>query len=40
MILELFKPNKKKKRFYIENVINKSMDFFYLFKLNSVEIKI
>lgn len=37
---DYFKPNKKKEEVYIENVINKSMDFLsYLFKLNSVEIK-
>ena len=37
---DYFKPNKKKEEVYIENVINKSMDFLaYLFKLNGVEIK-
>ena len=37
---DYFKPNKKKEEVYIENVINKSMDFLtYLFKINSVEIR-
>lgn len=37
---DYFKPNKKKEEVYIENVINKSMDFLaYLFKLNGVEIR-
>jgi len=36
---DYFKPNKKKEEVYIENVINKSMDFLsYLFKINSVKI--
>lgn len=36
---DYFKPNKRKEEVYIENVINKSMDFLsYLFKLNSIEI--
>jgi len=37
---DYFKPNKKKEKVYIENVINKSMDFLsYLFKLNSIKIE-
>jgi PAS domain S-box-containing protein len=37
---DYFKPNKKKEEVYIENVINKSMDFLaYLFKLNLVSVK-
>jgi PAS domain S-box-containing protein len=36
---DYFKPNKKKEEVYIENVINKSIDFLaYLFKINSVHI--
>ena len=36
---DYFKPNKKKEEVYIENVINKSLDFLsYLFKMNSVQI--
>ena len=36
---DYFKPNKRKEEVYIENVINKSMDFLsYLFKLHSIQI--
>ena len=36
---DYFKPNKKKEKVYIKNVIEKSMDFLgYLFKLNSIKI--
>ncbi|MDY3199544.1 MAG: PAS domain-containing sensor histidine kinase [Arcobacter sp.] len=36
---DYFKPNKKKEEVYIENVINKSMDFLsYLFKINSIKV--
>ena len=37
---DYFKPNKKKEEVYIENVINKSMDFLsYLFKINSIKVE-
>jgi PAS domain S-box-containing protein len=37
---DYFKPNKKKEDVYIENIINKSIDFLsYLFKLNSISVK-
>lgn len=36
---DYFKPNKKKEEVYIENVINKSLDFLaYMFRMNSVQI--
>ena len=36
---DYFKPNKKKEKVYIKNVIEKSMDFLaYSFKLNSIKI--
>lgn len=36
---DYFKPNKRKEEVYIENVINKSMDFLsYLFKINSIKV--
>ena len=36
---DYFKPNKKKERVFIKDIIEKSMDFLsYLFKLNSIQI--